>query len=70
MNIMSQAEIPVVDFCGVFSCADLAGCPQTAQLHSAFFFFFFFFFFAYILYAIICNGHTIATKANTGVYPS
>ena len=37
----------------------------------AFFFFFFFFFLLIILYAIIiCKGHTIATNANTGVYPS
>ena len=33
---MSQAEIPVVDFSSVFSCADLASCPQTAQIHTAF----------------------------------
>ena len=28
------------------------------------------FFLLIILYAMICNGHTIATKANTGVCPS
>ena len=34
--IPALAEIPVVDFDGVFSCADLTSCPQTAQIHSAF----------------------------------
>ena len=31
----SSMEIPVVDFDGVFSSADLTSCPQTAQIHSA-----------------------------------
>ena len=36
LNIRSSMEIPVVDFDGVFSSADLTSCRQTAQIHSAF----------------------------------